>query len=163
MIKEEEILDSLVREFPFLQGKAKVQRVRRLIADVEADKFEQVFAYAKEYLAFSVLCTITGLDEGATLGFIYHMARSDGITLSLKYSVPKDNPVINSILKYFTNADIYERELEDLLGAKVAGLPEGNRYPLPDDWPKGEHPLRKDWKPKDAQINSTEAQVKETI
>ena len=46
----------------------------------------------------------------------------------------------------FPAAEIYERELIDLLGAKVAGLPEGKRYPLPDDWPAGEYPLRKDWK-----------------
>jgi len=35
----------------------------------------------------------------------------------------------------------------DLFGAKVEGLPEGPRYPLPDDWPKNQFPLRKDWKP----------------
>ncbi len=161
MSKEDEIVQSLTSEFPLLQDKAKVQRIRRVVADVTPDKFEQVFAYAKDNLGFSVLCTITGLDEGSTLGFIYHMSRTDGITFSLKYSVPKDKPVINSILQYFTNADIYERELEDLLGVKVEGLPEGNRYPLPDDWPKGEHPLRKDWKPKGAKIDTAETQVKE--
>jgi Ni,Fe-hydrogenase III component G len=34
----------------------------------------------------------------------------------------------------------------DLLGIKVNGLASGHRYPLPDNWPKGEYPLRKDWK-----------------
>jgi Ni,Fe-hydrogenase III component G len=34
----------------------------------------------------------------------------------------------------------------DLLGAQVEGLPAGRRYPLPEDWPQGEYPLRKDWK-----------------
>ena len=34
----------------------------------------------------------------------------------------------------------------DLLGIKVNGLAEGQRYPLPEDWPKGDYPLRKDWK-----------------
>jgi Ni,Fe-hydrogenase III component G len=46
----------------------------------------------------------------------------------------------------FPSAHIYERELIDLLGAKVEGLPPGNRYPLTDDWPKDQYPLRKDWK-----------------
>jgi Ni,Fe-hydrogenase III component G len=32
----------------------------------------------------------------------------------------------------------------------VTGLPEGSRYPLPDNWPEGQYPLRKDWKPADA-------------
>ena len=42
-----------------------------------------------------------------------------------------------------------ERELMDLLGAKVEGLPAGKRYPLSDDWPTDEYPLRKDWKKKE--------------
>jgi len=143
--KEESIVQDLVKKFSFMQDRAKVQRVRRIVAEADPDRFEEVFAYARQYLEFSILCTITGLDEGLTLGFIYHMARTDGIALSLKISVPKDNPVIKTVLKYFPNSDIYERELMDLLGAKVEGLSEGSRYPLPDDWPKDEHPLRKDW------------------
>ena len=43
---------------------------------------------------------------------------------------------------------IYERELVDLLGARVEGLVPGVRYPLPEGWPEGDHPLLKDWKPK---------------
>jgi Ni,Fe-hydrogenase III component G len=34
----------------------------------------------------------------------------------------------------------------DLFGMQVEGLPPGNRYPLPDDWPPNQYPLRKDWK-----------------
>ena len=66
--------------------------------------------------------------------------------LNLKTTVPKDKPVIKTVTDYFKQAVLYERELEDLLGMKVEGLPEGRRYPLPDNWPVGDHPLRKDWK-----------------
>jgi Ni,Fe-hydrogenase III component G len=150
MTNEESIVQELVKKFPFLQEKARVQRIRRIVAEVGPGSFEEVFVYAMRNLGFSILCTITGLDEGQTLGFIYHMARTDGITLSVKFSVNKDNPVIESMTKYFSGAEIYEREIMDLLGAKIEGLSEGNRYPLSDDWPKDEHPLRKDWKPKTA-------------
>jgi Ni,Fe-hydrogenase III component G len=51
------------------------------------------------------------------------------------------------VIPLFVGAEIYERELVDLLGVKVEGLPSGNRYPLMDDWPKDQFPLRKDWKP----------------
>ena len=47
----------------------------------------------------------------------------------------------------FSNAEYYEKELVDLLGFRVEGLPPGPRYPLPDDWPEGQYPLRKEWKP----------------
>lgn len=161
MTKEESIVQALVSKFPFLKDKVKVQRVRRIVAETSPENFEGVFIYAQHDLEFSVLCTITGLDEGQTLGFIYHMSRTDGITLSLKFSVPKDKPVINSVFKHFPNSDIYERELMDLLGAEVKGLPEGNRYPLPDNWPKDEHPLRKDWAPKNTAANPAGSGIEE--
>lgn len=146
MTQEESIVQELIKKFPGLEGKARVQRRRRLIAEVDSGGFEDVFSYAQQSLGFTVLCTITGLDEGQTLGFIYHTSRTDGITFSLKFSIPKDRPVIKSMIKYFPGSDIYERELVDLLGVQVEGLGEGNRYPLPDNWPKDEYPLRKDWK-----------------
>ena len=143
---EEEIVKQLVGQFPFLQDKIRVQRERRIFASVEMQNFEAIFVFAMRELDFTILCTITGLDNGATLGLIYHMARIDGITLNIQTEVPKENPVIQTMTKYFSCAEIYERELIDLLGARVEGLGEGERYPLPDNWPKGEYPLRKDWK-----------------
>lgn len=163
MTQEEIIIQDLIKKFPVLEGKAKIQRTRRLTAEVDGENFENVFAYAQQFLGFTVLCTITGLDEGQTLGFIYHMSRNDGITLSLKISVPKERPVIKSMIKYFPSSDIYERELIDLLGAEVKGLPKGNRYPLPDNWPKDDHPLRKDWKPKNVCAAKTTGTTEEGV
>lgn len=146
--KEEKIQGDLTAKFSFLADKVRVQRERRIFADIPAANFRDVLDYAVKNLEFEFLCTITGLDEGENLSFIYHLTRQDGIVLNFKISVPKNNPVIKTITDYFKGADIYEREVMDLLGAKVEGLPEGKRYPLPDDWPADEYPLRKDWKKK---------------
>lgn len=145
---EAKLVAMLLEKFKFLENKIKVQRVRRISAEVDAANFEEVLLYALHALQFTMLCTITGLDEEGTFAFIYHMAREDGIILNLKTRIPKEAPVLKTITHYFPNAEIYEREIADLLGVKVDGLPEGNRYPLPDDWPQGEYPLRKDWKSK---------------
>lgn len=146
MTSEENIQSELVKKFGFLEGKIRIPRPRRIFAEVGQENLEKVLEYALSNLSFTMLCTITGLDEGATLGFIYHIAREDGIILNMKMSVSKDKPKIKTITGYFPGADIYEREVMDLLGAKVEGLPEGKRYPLSDDWPADEYPLRKDWK-----------------
>ncbi len=146
--KEEKIQGDLIAKFGFLADKVRIQRERRIFADIPEAKFRDVFDYAVKNLDFKFLCTMTGLDEGENLSFIYHLTRQDGIVLNLKISVPKNNPVIKTITDSFKGADIYEREVMDLLGAKVEGLPEGKRYPLPDDWPVNEYPLRKDWKKK---------------
>jgi len=146
MAEEQAILEELTAKFPLLKDKVRVQRVRRLFAQVPSDDVREVFGYLVREMNFPILCTITGLDEGATLGVIYHLARESGIVLNLATSVPKERPALGTVTDYFPAADAYERELVDLLGFQVQGLPAGPRYPLPDDWPAGECPLRKDWK-----------------
>ncbi len=148
MAKEEEIKQELIKNFDFLDGKIRVPRERRIfIDDVQADKFEEVLEFLKNKIYFNMLCTITGLDEGDRLAMIYHLANKEGVVINMKISVPKDNPKIKTIIGYFPSAEFYERELVDLFGIEVEGLPKGIRYPLPDDWPEGQYPLRKDWKP----------------
>lgn len=143
---EEAIKSDLLNKFQFLTDTLLIQRKRRMLADVSIDNFRKVFDYAVKNLHFEVLCTITGMDEGNRFAFIYHIATLDGIILNLKTSVPKEAAKIRTISDSFPAADIYEREIADLLGVTIEGLPQGKRYPLPDDWPAGEYPLRKDWK-----------------
>ena len=144
--REIKIKQDLLSRFPYLNGKVRVQRLRRIYAEVDYANFVEVFEYAIRKLSFAFLCTITGLDEGEKISFIYHLTTQDGIILNLKTDIPKERLVLKTIIGYFRGAEIYERELMDLLGVKVEGLPEGKRYPLPDDWPLDQYPLRKDWK-----------------
>jgi membrane-bound hydrogenase subunit beta len=136
----------LLKRFPQAVQNVRVQRARRIYADVAYDSFSGVFEEAVGPLKFVVLCAITGLDLGERLGVVYHLARESGVVLSLSTSVPKSDSVIRSVTDHFPAADLYERELADLLGITVTGLLQGPRYPLPDDWPEGQFPLRKDWK-----------------
>ncbi|MFA5095763.1 MAG: NADH-quinone oxidoreductase subunit C [Candidatus Omnitrophota bacterium] len=147
MSQEAKIKASLTNKFSFLADSINIVRPRRVSIEVGLENFIAVFAYLAKELQFSHLCTITGLDEQENLGFIYHLAGEGGIMMNLKTSVAKSNPVIQSVTAYFPGAEIYERELVDLFGAKVEGLAAGHRYPLTDDWPQDQHPLRKDWKP----------------
>ncbi len=147
MSQEEKIKESLLKKFNYLEGSVNIVRPRRMSIEVSLDNFVPVFAYLAKDLALSHLCTITGLDVQEKLGFIYQLTNESGIMVNLKTSVSKVNPLIKTVTPYFPGAEIYERELEDLFGAKVEGLPQGNRYPLTDDWPVDQFPLRKDWKP----------------
>ena len=145
MTPEEKIQLELCNRFEFLRDHVQIQRARRLWVTVGLEHFGEVFDYVVKEMKFPILCTITGLDEGANLGFIYHLAQECGIVLNLVTAAPKDNPVIKTVIDYFPQAEVSERELVDLLGAVVQGLPPGSRYPLTDDWPEGQYPLRKDW------------------
>jgi Ni,Fe-hydrogenase III component G len=145
MNREESIQKFLVTKFPFLEGKTRLQRARRVYADVDYSDFRQVLEYAVKELDFVFLCTMTGLDEGENFSLIYHLTRQDGVILSISTRIPKNKPVLKTITDIFKGCEIYEREVVDLLGIQVEGLPPGKRYPLPDDWPEGQYPLRKDW------------------
>jgi membrane-bound hydrogenase subunit beta len=139
--------DALTKQFGFLADKIVTPRERRLFVETTPDKFREVFDHVVKQMGFDWLCTITGLDDRDSLVAMYHLAHTDGTVLSLKNRVPRNKPVIRSVTDQFPAAANYERELVDLLGFQVEGLPPGNRYPLPDGWPEGQHPLRKDWQP----------------
>ncbi|HEY9595450.1 MAG TPA: NADH-quinone oxidoreductase subunit C [Spirochaetia bacterium] len=130
--------------FSLPEGAVRVQRATRLWVEVDKATFPALFDRLVKTMGFSSLCTITGLDLGSDLGFIYHLARDGGIMANVKMRSPKGEP-IGTVTSWFPGAVLYERELVDLLGAKVDGLPEGRRYPLPEDWPEDQHPLLKDW------------------
>ena len=146
MSDEQATIAQLVQKFPFLEGKIRTPRQRRIFAEAPADKAREIFDYAVGPMGFSILCTITGLDLGENLGVIYHLSRTSGEVLNIQTAVPKAKPVLQTVTGTFPAADCYERELVDLLGFEVQGLPPGNRYPLPEGWPAGQYPLRKDWK-----------------
>jgi membrane-bound hydrogenase subunit beta len=135
--------------FSLPEGAVRVQRATRLWVTVDKQRFPALFDHVVKTMGFSILCTITGLDAGTDLELIYHLARDGGVMVNVKMKSPKGEP-LHTVTPYFPGATLYERELEDLLGAVVECLPAGRRYPLPDDWPAGEHPLLKDWAPKEA-------------
>ena len=88
-----------------------------------------------------------GTDEGEDLGFIYLLTNDEGIILALKEKAPKSDPKISSLSGDYPSLEFHERELVSLFGAEVEGLPAGPSYPLPDGWPEGNYPLRKEWNP----------------
>ena len=65
MSEEDNIKQQLVEKFAFLGDKVTVQRARRIFVDVPLANFSEVFDYAVNQLGFSIMVTITGLDEGS--------------------------------------------------------------------------------------------------
>ncbi len=137
----------LEARFPALAGQIKAPRARRVFVDAPADIFRYVVDHACDVLGYDRLVTITGMDEKDAFAALYSFGHRDGWLLNVRLRVPRDAPHIKSLTDRFPGGANYERELEDLLGFVVEGLAPGRRYPLPDDWPLDQKPLRKDWKP----------------
>jgi NADH:ubiquinone oxidoreductase subunit C len=147
MEKENKIVKDVVDKFKLAEGKYTIVRDRRITFDVNMDNYLGIIEFLKNKSNFDFICTITGIDAVTNYEAIYHFANSEGILLNVKLVIPKDKPVIKSITPIYEGAVYYERELIDMFGIQVEGLPEGRHYPLPDCWPKDQYPLRKDWKP----------------
>ncbi|HAZ18980.1 MAG TPA: proton-conducting membrane transporter [Clostridiales bacterium] len=149
MKHEEHIVKTLCSRFPFLENRVYIQKEKRIFTNpLSADEFKEVIRYAHNEMDFYRSTHVVGTDDGNTLGLLYILANQEEILLALRKSVPKENPVVQSISDLYPSIVLHERELVDLFGVVVIGLPEGPAYPLPDGWPKGNYPMRKDWNPK---------------
>lgn len=98
------------------------------------------------------LAAITGLDLGVEAGLfevLYHFCSEAAVT-TLRVPVPRDDAWVPSIYAIIPSVSFYERELMEMFGINVEGTPNTDRLFLPDDWPAGVYPLRKDFKMEDA-------------
>jgi Ni,Fe-hydrogenase III large subunit/Ni,Fe-hydrogenase III component G len=68
----------------------------------------------------------------------------DHVLCSVLTYVAADNPQIDSITEAVPAANWAEREMRDLVGIEPVGHRYLKRLVLPDGWPEGVHPLRKD-------------------
>ena len=144
MSKEEEILEKIEERFGNNVKDITIKRSRRIFAETDMKNLKEILRYAKDELGFDHISTITGRDLGEELELIYHIAYQNAIELSIKTKIPKENPRITTIVDLYPSAGIYEREVHDLLGVVFEGNPDLSPLLLPDNWPKGVYPLRKD-------------------
>lgn len=134
---------------PWLEGATRPQ-ANRLDVSVPADSLIAAAAALAEE-RWGYLAAITGLDPGAATGalqVLYHFAEGAAV-VTLRVTVPRDDPRVPTLRDIIPLATVYERELNEMLGVAVGEGPAvtraRDRLFLPDDWPDGVYPLRKDF------------------
>jgi formate hydrogenlyase subunit 5 len=128
--------DTSVQVQPAQLGKAEVW--------ADASTHRDVLKVLLEEDEKTAVVAITGIDLGATLGVFYHIRTSKGGVITIKTEVPREEPRINTISDLIPGAAFHEMEVADLLGVVFEGHPSPGRLVLPDNWPDGVFPLRKD-------------------
>jgi NADH:ubiquinone oxidoreductase subunit C len=118
---------------------------RRLFLKVAPADLVAVTTKLRDAYGVVFLSTISGVDLGETYEMVYHFSTPE-TDFNLRTEVPKARPHVASITTVIPGAILYERELQDMFGLVVDGIPDPRPLVLPDDWPAGVHPLRKDWK-----------------
>jgi Ni,Fe-hydrogenase III large subunit/Ni,Fe-hydrogenase III component G len=93
-------------------------------------------------------CVGIGIDDRDVSGgyLVAHDFAFDheNIILALIVPLPAGDPILPSISDIIPAAGWSEREMRDLLGIIAEGMINPKRLVLPDGWPDGLHPLRKD-------------------
>jgi NADH:ubiquinone oxidoreductase subunit C len=118
---------------------------RRLFVKVAPENLVAVTTRLRDAFGVVFLSTISGVDLGETFEIVYHFSTPE-TDYNLRTEIPRDRPSVASITPVIPGAILYERELQDMFGMVIDGIPDPRPLVLPDDWPAGAHPLRKDWK-----------------
>jgi len=87
------------------------------------------------------ITAITGTDTGKSIEVIYHLLAGKR-AVNLRVNITRETPQIRTITGTFPGAELYERELSEMLGIKILGHPDPRGLFLPEDW-KGKPPYRK--------------------
>ena len=100
---------------------------------------------------FPHLAIISGNDMGEEIELIYHFsiyygARFKEISIDLSIHLPKKDLRIPTITDLIPGAQVTEREMKEMMGITVEGLPELPNLFLPRDFSKNIYPFRKDEK-----------------
>lgn len=139
------IIQDLAREFPEEISDITCPRPRRAWLSVKKEALRKVVERLVNRQSVTHLSTITAVDIGQEIQALYHFW-VDGMEISLRVSLPKDDPELPTIIDLVPGATYYEREIHDLAGIHVSGRGRLDRLMVTDDWPEGHYPLRKDWK-----------------
>jgi membrane-bound hydrogenase subunit beta len=126
-------------------GEVTHPAARRIYVTVEPQNLVAAAGVLKDSLGFVHLSTISGVDLGEQFEILYHLS-NEYTNLNLRTRIPRANPHVESICGVIPGAVLYEREIQDMFGIVVDHIPDPRRLVLPDDWPEGQYPLRKDWK-----------------
>ena len=115
---------------------------------IDKKSFKNVIKHLVD-LQFPHLAVVSGSDLGKTIELIYHFSlyfgtRHNEISLNISVELPKANPTIETICDHIPGALITEREKQEMLGVKIEGIPDSRRVFLPEEFPKGMYPWRKD-------------------
>ena len=146
MEKTSDVSDKLKEHLKEKILEIKTPRERRIFLRVKKEAFRESIEYVVNDLGFKHLSTITGVDVGSEIEILYHLVLNDAVVLNLGFSVPKENPTTRTITDLLPSAVLYEREVYEMLGVNFEGHPNLIPLLLPEGWPKGVYPLRKEEK-----------------
>jgi membrane-bound hydrogenase subunit beta len=134
----------------------KKNKFRSLWVEVKKSAFRDAVEHICHLQEYPHLAIISSSDLGAEVELIYHFTIYYGyhleeLSLGLRVKLPKSDLKIPTITDLIPGALFTERETQEMMGVEVVDIPDKRRLFLPEDFPEGAYPWRKDEKgpPKD--------------
>ena len=123
----------------------RVPRERRVMVHAPQERLMEVLGFLRDQ-GVTHVSTISAVDrmEEKLIEVLYHLYWENN-EITVRVEISRENPVIPTVTTVFPGALPYEREVQDLFGIRIEHIPDPRRILLPDDWPAGVYPLRKDY------------------
>jgi len=140
-------LEQLRAKFGSAIQRADLSGDNRLFVFVEPTAVKEICRYIFRDLDARYVISIGADDRPFSGRFVVahdFAFDKDHVLCSVLTYVAADNPQIDSITEVVPAANWAEREMRDLVGIEPVGHRYLKRLVLPDGWPEGVHPLRKD-------------------
>jgi len=145
-MNRQEILQTLKERFPEDVTGVYEKSAKRVYVEIKPNAIVEMaqFLFKEIGARFNIA---SGVDARNHMEILYHFTEEDiDLVISLRVHLPKTKLEIGSLTPVFTAAQWIEREMHELLGINFLGHPELKPLLLPEDWPEGVYPLRKDYK-----------------
>jgi len=130
---------------------AGVKRIERheIFVRIPREKFRDFVKFLFEIQDHPHFSVISATDLGDKMELLYHFTvdygkRNEEKVITVCVSLPKDDLRIESITDLIPGAHISEREIHEMVGVEFSGLKDTRHFFLPDDWPDGKYPWRRD-------------------
>lgn len=143
-MSDEKIVSRIKEQFQDRVPELTNPAPRRIFVRIDRSNLLAVTRFLRDTFNFVHVSTISGVDKGEVFEILYHLA-NESCLLTVRTTTPRNEPKVPSICEVIPGAVLYERELQDMFGLIIENIPDPRPLVLPDDWPQGQHPLRKDW------------------
>ncbi|WP_080797279.1 hydrogenase large subunit [Arabiibacter massiliensis] len=141
-------VEAVRKRFPGVMKDAAWQAEDQLTITVATDSLPDVMEFLY-WQRGGWLPMMVGNDERAISGvyalyYVLSMEEEDKCYLTVRAEVDPETCSFPSVTPRVPACVWSEREVRDMFGLVPVGLPDERRLVLPDDWPDGLYPLRKD-------------------
>jgi len=142
------VVESIKNKFAGKVLKADKPSFGRAYVDIDPKDVVGFVKYLFKELGFR-LNTISGVDSFDGIELLYHLSddRAGYIVTIRALIKDKADPHIDTITSFTRSGWWIEREVHEMFGVTFDNNDDLRTLLLPDEWPKGVYPLRKDFIP----------------